>query len=262
MNKESSEVKSAARVLELLELLARAPGPMSLKEIVDELGYPKSSAFNLLATLVARGYVTREQGDLYRLHEAVRGGPGWMGGPEAQLVATARPVMEALRDTLGETVFLGGRRRDGRVKLLAKCVSRQSIRFDSDLNVSDPSYCTAMGRVLLSHWTPDRVSAYLARERVVRITDHTVIDRAQIRQIIEAARANGYAISDQEAVAGGSGVAAPVRDQRGEVVAALNAATVSMRFDQQRQRMIDQVIRHADELSARLGHRAVSLQES
>ncbi len=261
MNDDLQEVKSAGRVIEILELLARSSGPMSLKVIVDELRYPKSSAFGLLATLVARGYVQREQGELYRLHDAVRGGFNWVGGPEANLIATAQPVMEALRDTLGETVFLGVRRRDGRVKLLGKCVSRQAIRFDSDLIASDASYCTAMGRVLLAHWQPDKVHSYMARERIVRLTEHTVIDRAKIRKAIEAARVNGYAISDQEAVAGGSGVAAPVRDQRGEVVAALNAATLSMRFDQQWQMMIEAVIRHADELSSRLGYRPATPQE-
>jgi DNA-binding IclR family transcriptional regulator len=101
----------------------------------------------------------------------------------------------------------------------------------------------------------------MAKERVVRITDHTVIDRAQIRRLIEAARDNGYAISDQEAVLGGSGVAAPVRDKTGEVVAALNIATISQRFDTRRATMIDAVIRHADELSNRLGYRKPKPEE-
>lgn len=262
MNENTPEVKSAVRALEILELLARAQGAMSLKAIVEELGYPKSSTFNLLATLVARAYVQRDNGETYRIHEALRSGPGWVGGREAQLVATAQPLMDALRDQIGETVFLGARRRDGRVKLLAKSVSRQSVRFDSDLSGSDPAYCTAMGRILLSHWPPDRVSTYMGKERVVRITDHTVIDRVQIRRLLEAARDNGYAISDQEAVWGGSGVAAPVRDHTGQVVAALNIATISQRFDTQRATMIDAVIRHADELSNRLGHRKPKPEEA
>ena len=261
MNESTTEVKSAVRVLEILELLSRAQGVMSLKTIVDELGYPKSSTFNLLATLVARAYLQRDDRDAYRIHDALRAGPGWVGGRDAQLVATAKPLMDALRDQIGETVFLGARRRDGRVKLLAKSVSPQSVRFDSDLTGSDPAFCTAMGRVLLAHWAPDKVSAYLASERIVRITDFTVIDRVQIRRLIEATRDSGYGISDQEAVLGGSGVAAPVRDNTSEVIAALNIATISQRFDAQRATMIDAVVRHADELSNRLGHRKAKPEE-
>ncbi|MGV0817223.1 IclR family transcriptional regulator [Martelella sp. AMO21009] len=255
-NKADPEVKSAVRALEILELLARARRPLTLKNIVSELGYPKSSTYNLLATLVSRAYVIREEPESYRIHEAFRNGPGWTSGREAQLIATAQPIMDALRDAEHETVFLGSRRRDGRVKLLAKSVSHQLVRFDSDLTGSDAAFCTAMGRVLLAYWNPEKTSAYLARERIVQITEHTVIDRVQIRKIIEAARQDGYAISDEEAVAGGSGVAAPVRDASGTVIAALNIATVTARFDASRERMIAAVIRYADELSARLGYKS------
>lgn len=255
IQEQNSEVKSAVRVLEILELLARSPKPLTLKMIVSELGYPKSSAFNLLATLVSRAYVVRNDADAYGIHEAFRNGPGWVGGREASLIAAARPIMDALRDRHDETVFLGGRRKDGRVKILAKSVSNQAIRFDSDLTGSDPAFCTAMGRVLLAHWAPEKVAAYLAKERIVQITPQTVIDRVQLRRVIEQAREDGYAISDEEAVPGGSGVAAPVRDASGEVIAALNMATVSTRFAGSRESMIEVVIQFAGELSQRLGYR-------
>lgn len=256
MNRENNgEVKSAVRVLEILEFLARAHKPVTLKAIVAELGYPKSSTFNLLATLVARAYVVRDDTESYKIHDAFRNGPGWCSGSDAYLIATAQPIMDAMRDNEGETVFLGARRKDGRVKLLAKSASHQVVRFDSVLTGSDPAYCTAMGRILLAHWQPEKTASYLAKERIIPLTDKTVIDRVQIRRIIDAARENGYAICDEEAVIGGSGVAAPVFDASGEVIATLNMATISSRFTACRQRMIDAVIKHAAELSARLGHK-------
>ena len=256
MNKENDgEVKSAVRVLEILEFLARAHKPMTLKTIVAELGYPKSSTFNLLATLVSRAYVVRDDTEAYRIHEAFRNGPGWSSGSDAHLIATAQPIMDALRDNEGETVFLGTRRKDGRVKLLAKSVSHQAVRFDSDLTGSDPAYCTAMGRVLLAYWQPEKTGTYLAKERIVPLTEKTVIDRVQIRRIIEDVRETGYAICDEEAVAGGSGVAAPVRDACGEVIATLNIATISSRFTSCREKMIAAVVQNAADLSARLGYK-------
>ncbi|MEZ0168683.1 IclR family transcriptional regulator [Microvirga sp. TS319] len=254
MNEKAAfEVKSAVRVLELLELLARSTDPMSLKDIVLELGYPKSSAHSLLATLVSRGYVTREEPEYYRLHEACRLGPGWSSGREAQLVAIAQPIMDSLRDTEGETVFLGVRKRDGRVKSIARSISRQVIRFEADLSGSDPAYCTAMGRVLLAFWEPHRVDDYLGRERIVRHTQFTITDRLEIRRTLETVRRDGYAICDQEAYLGGSGVAAPVRDASGEVIAALNVATITQRFENSKARMIDAIQRHTHLLSSKLG---------
>lgn len=253
-----SEVKSAVRVLEVLELLARAQKPLTLKTIVSELGYPKSSTFNLLSTLVSRAYITRDGSEAYRIHEAFRNGPGWSSGRDAQLIATAQPVMDALRDAEGESVFLGVRRRDGRIRSIAKSISHQLIRYESDLTGSDASYCTAMGRVMLAHWKPEKTAAYLARERIIAITEYTVIDRVQLRRIIETVRVNGYAISDQEAFVGGSGVAAPVRDSSGEVIAALNIAAVTARFSTTRDRVIAAVISNADEISARIGYKSPS----
>lgn len=260
--RDSSEVKSAVRVLELLELLARSEEPLTLRAIVSELGYPKSSTFNLLATLISRAYVVRVEPESYKIHDAFRNGPGWASGRDAQLIATAQPIMDALRDQEGETVFLGTRRRDGRVKILSKSVSRQAVRFDSDLCGTDPAYCTAMGRVLLSSWAPHRVDAYLARERLVKITDHTVIDRVQLRKILEETRRSGFGVSDQEAVPGGSGVAAPVRDSSGEVIAALNIATVSPRFDSCKDRLAQAAMRNAAELSYRLGFKGSNTSET
>src|SRR3546814_13569026 len=98
-------VKSAARVLDLLELLAAAPRPLRLAEVAPRLDIPKTSAFALLSTLVAKGYA-EEQGGGYRLAERLRD-RGWVGGDVAHMVRVSRAVMAELTLTKGESVFLG-----------------------------------------------------------------------------------------------------------------------------------------------------------
>src|SRR3954470_20537108 len=68
----SFNVKSAARVLDLLEALGSGP-PQSFAELSDRLGIPKSSLFHLLNTLAARGYVEQapEARRAYRLGPSV-----------------------------------------------------------------------------------------------------------------------------------------------------------------------------------------------
>jgi DNA-binding IclR family transcriptional regulator len=107
----NDNVKSAARVLDILELLFRSEEPMALKDLVSILALPKSSAHALLRTLQSRGYVERDAADRYALNESLRQSSGWIGGPEAHLAAVARPVMDQLRDDLDETVFLESARR-------------------------------------------------------------------------------------------------------------------------------------------------------
>jgi hypothetical protein len=127
------EVKSAARVLGLIEFLAGCSEPVTLKEITTELGCPKSSAHALAQTLVSRGYAIQDSADRYLLVHGNRHGSSVRAG-EARLLSAAHPVMEELRDHSGETVLLSVRTVRGEIKRLAKCVSRQSVRYDTDLD--------------------------------------------------------------------------------------------------------------------------------
>jgi DNA-binding IclR family transcriptional regulator len=249
----NNDVKSAGRILELLELLARATEPLTLRQIVAELDYPKSSAFNLLQTLVSRGYAVREEPERYRLNDACRSGPGWTSGRDALLIAIAQPILNKLRDDTGESAFLGVPSPGRRVKTVAKSVSRQTVRYDSELAGSIPSYCSAIGRVLLADLEPKLIDDYLASERLVKHTDHTVIDRGEIRRIIAETRSLGYSISDQEVEIGGSGLAAPVHDATGKVVAALNVAVVTARFAMNRDRVVEALLRAVREFDLRNG---------
>lgn len=251
----NTEVKSAGRILEVLELLARASEPLTLRQIVAELGYPKSSAFNLLQTLVSRGYAVREEPERYRLNDACRSGPGWTSGKDAQLIAIAQPILQRLRDETGESVFLGVPAPGRRAKTIAKSVSRQAIRYDSELSGSFPSYCSAVGRIFLAQLEPKMVDDYMASERLVRHTERTVVDRVEIRRILAEVRERGYAISDQEVEIGGSGIAAPLHDAGGAVIAALNIAVVSARFEFNRGDVLSALLAGAREFDQRNGYR-------
>jgi DNA-binding IclR family transcriptional regulator len=251
----NDNVKSAARVLDILELLSRAEEPMALKDLVTVLGLPKSSAHALLRTLQSRGYVERDAADRYALNESLRRSPGWIGGPDAHLIAVARPVMDRLRDDLDETVFLGVRGSRGEVKVIAKSVSRAPIRYDSDDPGLRPAYCTAMGRVLLAFWDKKSTDAYLLRSRLRPYTPRTVTNAVKLRSILARVAGEGHAVLEEEYVLGGSATAAPVFGGDGTVIAALNVGTVSARYPAAKPRIIAGVVRAAAAISQRLGHR-------
>ncbi len=248
-------VKSAARVLDILELLLRNEEPLALKDLVSILDLPKSSAHALLRTLQARGYVERDAADRYALNESLRRSPSWIGGPEAHLAAMARPIMEQLRDELDETVFLGVRGARGDVKVIAKSVSRAPIRYDSDSPGLRPAYCTGMGRILLAFWDKKSTDAYLMRTRLRAHTPRTVTDANRLRAILAKVAADGYAVLEEEYVLGGSATAAPVFGGDGTLVAALNVGIVSARYPAARSRIIKGVVRAAGAISQRLGYR-------
>ena len=249
-----NEVKSAARVLDILELLSTQGDPMRLSDIAETLALPRSSAHGLLQTLVGRGYVERTEGERYRLVREFLGGTGWVGGHEALLRHHALPIMKQARDACGETLFLGVLSPEDVIHRVCKVLSDHPIRYDSTGRPAPPLYCSAMGRVLLAHADPERVDAYFARTALVPVTPYTLTDEAAIRAALATIRAQGYGTIEQENAVGGCGVAAPVRNRRGEVIAVLNIATVAQRYDERRDEMIGAVLTAAAALSEALGH--------
>jgi DNA-binding IclR family transcriptional regulator len=245
-----NEVPSAVRVLDLLEFLAGSERGASLTAAASSLGLPKSSTLMLLRTVVARGYVVRGDDDLYVLNETFRRhGFGWGGSRFARLVAVARPVMESLCEKLGETVILGVLSEDGYVRLLAKVIARQDIRYDVDITTRLPAYCTAMGRVLLGSLPRERQTAILEGTERTKLTPDTVIDLSGLYGLIARSAALGYAIVEEEFALGGTGVAAPVVDSEGRAVAVLNVACVTTRFQGERHAVVATVVKEAAKLS-------------
>jgi IclR family pca regulon transcriptional regulator len=256
----NNEVKSAARMLDLIEYLSNCAEPVRLKDIVASLGFPKSSAHALVQTLVARGYAIQDHAERYILVHTSRYRSSTRAN-EARLVAAAHPVMELLRDDSGETVVLAVRTTKGEPKRLAKCVSRQAVRYDIDLDTLGDAYCTATGRLLLAHWERQHVDAYLERVSLIAMTDRTVTDRDAIRSLLVTIRESGISICDQEHVWGSTGLAAPVRDRTGAVVAALNMGVISTRYYPRRDELIAMLLDAAFRISARLGLRRVQSEK-
>lgn len=226
----NSTVRSASRVLDLLELLADAREGLSLTAASDRLGAPKSSTLMLLRTVQGRGYVTRGEDDRYRLHDEFREhGFGW-GGQAARLIAVAEPVLAEIADAVGETAILGALTDTGAVKLLAKAVTRENIRYDIDLAEELPAFCTAIGRVLLAQLPLDKRARMLARGKFAALTPYTVTDPAEVEALIVQAGRDDLSVVAEEFALGGTGVAVPIRLADGRAVGAINIGCITPRF--------------------------------
>jgi DNA-binding IclR family transcriptional regulator len=250
----NSEVKSAGRILDILEYLSGLREPVQLSQLVRDLALPKSSAHGLVQTLASRGHVVQDTAGRYMLVEASRHGFPFRRHEEP-LVVTAMPVMERLRDQSGETVLLGTMNAHCDIRRLAKCVSHHPVRYDVTMDSAIVPYCTAIGRVLLAHSAPQVLDDYLSRVTFLSYTRYTVTDVRQLRRIFAKVRRDGYAINDQEFITGSTGVAAPVIDASGSVVAALNLGTLTTRYVERREELLLMLRSAADEISRALGYK-------
>ncbi|WP_110034460.1 IclR family transcriptional regulator [Hoeflea marina] len=246
------EVKSAGRILDILEYMTTLRDGVSLSQVMRDLGFPKSSTHGLLQTLMARGHVVQNSAGKYILVEASRRGFPFRRNEEP-LVVLAMPFMQQLRDRCGETVLLATMNANCDIRRLAKCVSHHPVRYDVNMDSAIVPYCTAIGRVLLAHGAEEAVEAYLARTTFLSYTRFTVTNRDQIRRLLIKVRRDGYAVNDQEFVTGSTGLAAPLFDAGGEAVAAVNLGTLTSRYLARREELLLMLRDTADQISQSLG---------
>ncbi len=134
-------VRAAARVLDILDLLQQSADAVTLADVAEATGLPKSSAFRYLATMESRGYVQRDTAG-YHL------GIGFLSSraPRLEVLAVrARPVLEEVRDRFDETVNLAV--LDGtRAVYLEIVESRRGMRFAARRGDREPIHSTALGQ--------------------------------------------------------------------------------------------------------------------
>ncbi len=242
-------VKSAARILDVLELLAGLREGIGVNELARRLEIPKSSASALVATLENRGYV-RTGPDGVALLESFRS-DGWVGGKTARLLRHARPAMQRLSRRTGESCFLGIATRSFEVQYVEKVVSENALRYDVDLPVVRPAYCTSIGLVLLAGLTASQLDRYFQGRELKRLTPRTVTRESSIRAAVLEAQRNGFATISDSHVLGTSGVSAPVLMQ-GHVIAGLAVIAPSERFARQPELNVEATVHAARELSQAL----------
>jgi len=222
--------QSVGRIAAILDAVAGQRRGATLSELAVIAGAPKTSLIGLLAGLTAEGCVVRDADGRYgpgpRLHAlALKALAG------RELVALARPVLQALVEATGETGVLAALAPDAdRVVYLDRVESARPIRYAVTAGERRELHCTASGKVLLAHFDTDRLARYLKSERRERFTPTTVVEADALRDQLAEVRRAGLARTDGERVAGASAVAAPVFGRDGTVVATVLVAGPSDRM--------------------------------
>lgn len=204
--------------LALLEALARAGEPCGVSDLARQLALTKSNVHRLLQTLGERGYVRNlDASGRYAVTLKL-----WELGVEVldklDVKRVAIEPMKRLVQLSGETVHLSILDH-GDVVYIDKVDSPQPVRAYSKIGGRAPAYCVATGKALLAHATAevvDEVMRHLQAHTAATIVKPADL-RAELKRVVEA----GYAVNKGEWREGVCGVAAPIRDARGCVIAAI-----------------------------------------
>ncbi|MGH6771701.1 MAG: IclR family transcriptional regulator [Xanthobacteraceae bacterium] len=253
--RKRERLSSVATAMRLLKAFSVDEIDIGISTLAKRLGIAKSTAHRLATTLVAEGMLEQERATgkyrlglgLFRLGALVR--------RRMEVSNEARPYLYDLRDTINESIHLAI--LDGtEIMYVYNLESTHAIRSRSDLGVRKPAHATAEGQAILAFQPLEVVDRVVAAGLAAQ-TPKTITSAERFIKALAAVRQRGCAIEDEESEIGMACIAAPIRDDTGEVVAALGIAGPVTRMSKKAVAgFIPHVIATADQVSARLGYRA------
>jgi IclR family transcriptional regulator, pca regulon regulatory protein len=251
--------QSLERGLAILGCFTPARPVLGIADIADDLGMSRSTTHRYVITLVALGYLEQGASRKYRLGLRVTD-LGMSALNSTGLREHARPYLEELRQRTTYTASLGV--LDGTEVLYvdrARSFRRGQNQADLSLQAGSrvPAYCTAMGKMLLAHLPDSQLRDTLAEIKPAKHGPNTITSKKKLKDELEEIRDAGFSVDDEEFAAGLYAIAAPVRNEARDVVAAVNLAAPSSMIALEE--LVDALGPHlvttADRVSARLGYR-------
>jgi DNA-binding IclR family transcriptional regulator len=239
-----------SRTFDVLELLVSRPDGMTVTEISKRLDLPISSSHNLLKRMVTAEVAAVREDLRYSLGpRAVRLGIRIVDGLEVRAISR-RHLVELARET-GDDVYLAvplGRR----VAYVDRFPGSRPVTVDIRLGQSLYLHATSVGKLFAAHDRQLRRKLF-ADERP-QLTDHTLVEEAELEQELARILEEDHAVSREEAIIGVVGLAVPVRDDHGDVVAAIHISALRNRLTPEVERgLIDAAVETATQIERDLG---------
>ena len=213
-------VQSLQRGLAVIRVFDAEHAELTLSQVAARAGLARAVARRLLMTLEYLGYVRRQGRQFSLTPRILELGFSYLSClPVATL---AQPFMEQVAHEIDESCSLAVLDAHD-IVYVQRVAVRKVMTITLGIGARLPAFCTSMGRMLLAGLADDDLESWLRVLRPQAWTRFTLTDKAQLRTAVERARAQGYTYVEQELQEGLCSVAVPVRDERGNMVAALNA---------------------------------------
>ncbi|WP_166355586.1 IclR family transcriptional regulator [Phytoactinopolyspora limicola] len=202
-------IRAVHRVCDILDLVQERAGGFTLTQVAEATGFPKSSGYRYLATLIDHRYVIKDpESGFFRI------GPAFLPTPDERLIALAdrvRPFLSRLRDQVQETVNLGAL-DGGRVSYVEIFESPHCVRLAARPGDRDALHCSALGKAIGAQLSHDAVGKIIEVEGLPRHTPHTITTMVDYEAELAKIRKDGYALDNCESEIDGRCVAVALPD--------------------------------------------------
>ncbi|SAK81203.1 IclR family transcriptional regulator [Caballeronia catudaia] len=245
---ESSRARGVERVIEIFRKLHHAQRPMTMRELIEATGAPRSSIYELVAILTEVGWLeTSADGSVFFGREMHYYGSDY--ATHNDLISRAHQSILALVRKYDETTQLC-MLEGNKYSVVLSENSARPFNISSDIGVRVPIPWTATGRLLLGHMNADAIRTLIPADDFV-LDNGVRIDFDEFMRDVRNAKALGYCCTEGLSNAFRLCMAAPVRDRAGMPIAALCFMTGRDTDPERRQSMLNDLLQSAQALSHR-----------
>jgi DNA-binding IclR family transcriptional regulator len=244
--------------LKILELLLDHPGGLQQTEIATRLSCSKTSVYRISLTLMAYGYVTRdEETKVIRLSRKLLA-MGTRTLAEEDLLGLSQDLMKSLRDQVKETVLIGTA-IETELVVLGQVLGSHHFKFSIDLGTRIPLHSSAPGKALLAWLPPKEREQLLKVLPYTRFNERTICSAEELSRELETILADGYAVDRGEQMSGIHCVAAPILNSHGYPLASVWTTGPNDRLRNGCFPKVGELVcEHARAISERLGYGVLS----
>ena len=251
----AEQLQTLNRATAVLDCFSIEHAQLGVREVARMVKLSTTTTGRLLAALKSLGVLTQDPATRsYAIGPRVL---TWAEIYNATLDVRnlALPAIHELHEKTRETISLYILDGDERV-CIERLESPQTVRIVARVGRRLPLYAGSAGKAMLAFLSPARQAAYLSRVPLTSLTSSTITDRKALIRELEKICATGCAVSYGEWISDAAGVAAPVLDQNGAVIAGLSISGPIQRFtDENVPVYCAEVMRVAAQISESLGYR-------
>lgn len=246
--------RSVKRSIEILEMISRSKHGISLKEIMDGLHIPKTSAYDIVKELLDGKMAVESRGEINRYKiglKAFQIGNEYL--KDTDLITIAQPFVMKMAESINKTAFIAVM-NEGFVTYLYKYEPPTSIITTSNIGTKNAVHCTSLGKAILSGMADDDVKKELKYLTYIKLTERTIVNEKALLENIKVARDLGYAVDDREIEDHTLCIGSPIFDHTGKVIAGLSVSGLYT-LDRNVSYEGELIQKSALEISRKLGYR-------
>jgi IclR family acetate operon transcriptional repressor len=226
-------MQSVERAFDVMFQIVQSDGPATPTSLAHDLGLPRATVHRILGALASCGVIVRAPNE-----------KSFIVTPKLSLASSMNPQVARLSEFIvtylhrlvalsEETSSLHVRSGDQRI-CVAEIEGSRGIRWSRGPGWGAPIWSGAVGRMLLAGETRQELDDVLARNVLEPLTVGTIVDKTELRSIVEQTRLDGVSWSASETVTGAAAVAAPLVTSEGRTIAVLSLYGPAERLDHMR----------------------------